>query len=89
MMRHIERIFVTAAFGGLLAGCVYAPPPPPPVVVGPPPPPVIVGPPPPPAPIVEAVPPPPAAFYVWRPGHWRWNGFRYVWIRGHYVARPA
>lgn len=57
-----------------LAGCVYEEP---------------VGPPPAPAPIVEAPPPPPGAYYVWRPGHWRWNGVRWVWIRGHYVARVA
>ncbi len=60
---------------GLLAGCVYPAP--------------VPGPPPPPAPLVEAAPPPPPGVYVWRPGHWRWNGFRYVWVRGHYVVRPA
>lgn len=60
-----------------LSGCAYYEPPPP-VAVGAPPPPV-----------AEVVPPPPAAYYVWRPGHWRWNGFRWVWIRGHYAARMA
>ena len=24
---------------------------------------------------------------VWQPGHWRWNGARYVWVYGHY--RPV
>ncbi|HYY27032.1 MAG TPA: hypothetical protein VE860_03760 [Chthoniobacterales bacterium] len=42
----------------------------------------------PPNPIIETVPPPPGRSYVWDPGHWRWNGYRYVWIRGHYVRRP-
>ena len=28
--------------------------------------------------------------YVWAPGHWRWNGNRYVWNYGHRVAgRPG
>ncbi len=72
----MRRVLIIASLLGL-AGCyVYEPLPP--VSVGPPPPPV-----------VEAVPPPPAAYYVWRPGHWRWNGVRWVWIRGHYVARVA
>ncbi|WP_428489301.1 hypothetical protein [Rhodopila sp.] len=42
-----------------------------------------------PAPLVEQVPPPPPGYYVWRPGHWRWNGRRYIWAPGHYVLRPA
>jgi WXXGXW repeat (2 copies) len=42
----------------------------------------------PPNPIVETVPPPPGRYYVWDPGHWRWNGNRYVWVRGHYVHNP-
>ena len=42
-----------------------------------------------PAPLVERVPPPPPGYYVWRPGHWRWNGRRYIWAPGHYVPRPA
>ncbi|HLG86513.1 MAG TPA: YMGG-like glycine zipper-containing protein [Alphaproteobacteria bacterium] len=43
---------------------------------------------PPPAPRYEAVPPPPAEHLSWVPGHWRWDGYRYVWEQGHYVARP-
>ncbi len=35
----------------------------------------------------EAVPPPPGASYVWVPGHWRWNGYRYIWIGGRYDVR--
>ena len=22
---------------------------------------------------------------VWQAGHWRWDGYRYVWVEGHYV----
>jgi len=40
----------------------------------------------------EAVPPPPpgpqAAYMVWQPGYWRWNGVQYVWVTGHYVHAP-
>ena len=43
----------------------------------------------PPAALVEALPPPPGVYYVWRPGHWRWDGFRYAWVKGHYVRRFA
>lgn len=32
-------------------------------------------------------PPPPGAAFVWVPGHWHWNGDRYLWIRGHYIRR--
>ena len=27
------------------------------------------------------------AYYVWRPGHWRWSHGQRVWIHGHYVLR--
>jgi len=27
------------------------------------------------------------AYYVWRPGHWRWHNGQRVWIHGHYVLR--
>ncbi len=80
----------------LLAGCavepvayVPGPPPPPPVYGG-----GYYGPhttivydrygAPPPV-IVENRPPPPVEFRaVWVGGHWRWNGRRYIWARGHY-----
>ena len=46
----------------------------------------------PPAPPVEAAPLPPpvvaGTYWVWRPGYWRWNGFRYVCLRGRYVRAP-
>ncbi len=43
-----------------------------------------------PAPRVEIVPPHPGGPVVWEPGHWHWDGFRYIWIGGHYVHnRPA
>jgi hypothetical protein len=41
----------------------------------------------PPAVIAETPGPRPGPAYFWDPGHWRWNGNRYVWIRGHYVLR--
>ena len=55
--------------------------------------PAIAQPPPPyppvPPPRYEAVPPPPDARYVWVPGHWHWNGYRYVWFGGRYEIRQA
>jgi hypothetical protein len=44
-----------------------------------------------PAPQVEIVPAPPApgpVAVVWRPGHWHWDGVRYVWLPGRYVHAP-
>ena len=35
----------------------------------------------------EVVPPPPGARMIWEPGHWHWNGYRYIWIDGRYVQR--
>ncbi len=40
-----------------------------------------------PPPRYEIVPPRPGPHAAWMPGHWNWNGTRYVWIRGHYVRR--
>jgi hypothetical protein len=43
-----------------------------------------------PPPRVEVVPPPPGGRVIWEPGHWHWNGYRYIWIGGRYVqTRPA
>jgi len=43
----------------------------------------------PPAPAYEAV-PAPRRGWVWTPGYWRWNGYRYVRARGYWVrARPG
>lgn len=69
---------------GLLGACV-APPPYRPVPRT-----VVVAPAPPPRVIVEQPPPMPGPpdVYVWRPGHWQWNGVRYVWVNGVYIARP-
>ena len=34
----------------------------------------------------ETIPPMPrGGRYVWRPGHWRWDGREYIWIPGEYV----
>lgn len=38
-----------------------------------------------PPPRAERVPPPPHGRFAWQPGHWHWDGFRYVWIGGRYV----
>ena len=32
--------------------------------------------------------PPPRAGYFWEPGHWHWNGYRYVWIGGRWMGGP-
>jgi hypothetical protein len=42
----------------------------------------------PPAPIVESVPSAPGPGYYWVSGYWRWNGYRYVWVRGAYAYPP-
>lgn len=32
----------------------------------------------------------PPVHQVWREGHWQWNGYRYVWVAGHYErTRPS
>ncbi len=49
-------------------------------------PPIPYGPVPPPR--LEPVPPPRVGYY-WQPGHWHWNGYRYVWIGGRWVVGPA
>src|SRR3954469_5818613 len=65
--------------------------PPPPGYAQPPPPGYAPIPPPGYAPIppprAEVVPRPPHGRVVWEPGHWHWDGFRYVWIGGRYVER--
>jgi hypothetical protein len=71
---------VTAFLNGCTTEGVYRQPPPTRVVVvnrEPAPPPLIV----------EVRPAPPRYAVVWVPGHWRWNGYRHIWIRGHY--RPV
>jgi hypothetical protein len=40
-----------------------------------------------PPPRYEAVPPSPGPRVLWEPGHWHWNGSRYVWVNGHYIER--
>lgn len=34
-------------------------------------------------------PPPPGPSFIWAPGHWVWNGYRYRWVGGHYVRRAS
>lgn len=43
----------------------------------------------PPVPYDEYVSPPPASGYVWVPGHWWWDGFDWVWIRGRWSVPPG
>ncbi len=40
-----------------------------------------------PPPRYEVVPVAPGQRVVWEPGHWHWDGHRYVWFAGHYVDR--
>lgn len=30
----------------------------------------------------------PSPSYLWVRGNWYWNGFEYIWIPGHWQARP-
>jgi hypothetical protein len=76
MRGHHVRKTLLAASAVLLVGIGTA--------VAQPPPPAA-----PPPPRYEAVPPPRGQRFAWEPGHWHWNGMRYVWIAGHYVERRA
>ncbi len=40
-----------------------------------------------PPPRYQAPPPPLGPHQAWVPGHWQWNGMRYVWIAPHAVHR--
>jgi hypothetical protein len=78
-LQIVTAIVMSAAVG--LSSCtetvVYKEPPPTTVVVE-------RGPYPAPAPRVEYRPAPPPYPVVWVRGYWHWNGYRYVWIPGHY-----
>jgi hypothetical protein len=41
--------------------------------------------PPQPEPVVEVMPAAPATGYHWVKGHYRWEGDRWVWMRGHWA----
>jgi hypothetical protein len=88
MVKTTPRLALTVFFVSFcaLAGCTVEEQPARPVVVAAPAP---AMPAPIPPPRIETVPPPPSAAYVWQPGHWHWNGFRYVWVPGRYVLRQA
>ena len=43
---------------------------------------------PPPPPVMEHPGRPPHRGWVWVPGHHRWDGRRYVWVRGYYARPP-
>jgi hypothetical protein len=83
-MSRLAVTFVAILALGLGSAAAQGPPGPPPPgpPPGAPPPPAAV-----PAPRYEAVPPPPGPRVVWQPGHWHWNGVRYVWFPGAYVER--
>ncbi len=40
-----------------------------------------------PPPRYEPVPAAPGPRVIWEPGHWQWDGVRYVWVGGRYVER--
>jgi hypothetical protein len=42
----------------------------------------------PPPPVVERMGPPMQPGWVWVGGYYRWNGRRYIWTPGHWVAPP-
>jgi hypothetical protein len=42
----------------------------------------------PPAPIVEVHDRPPHPGWVWNDGYYRWNGHKYIWVKGRWVNPP-
>jgi hypothetical protein len=42
----------------------------------------------PPPPRVEAIPPPPSASHVWTQGYWVFSNSQWIWMPGHWEARP-
>lgn len=70
----MKRITVGAAVLLFGIGSAIAQPPPPTYAPVPP-------------PRVEVVPPAPVGPVIWQPGHWHWDGYRYIWIGGRYVQR--
>lgn len=42
----------------------------------------------PPPPRYERIPEPPSHEHHWAAGHWTWDGRGYIWVPGHYHARP-
>jgi hypothetical protein len=92
-MRSARLLALCSVFAAIPAtGCYVeartrAVAPPPPAVEGE----VVVeeSPPPPPPPVEVEVPPPsPGVEYVWVGGYHRWEGRRYIWVRGRYERRP-
>lgn len=72
-MSRSALIYAAVVLAGLNLGTAVAQPPPP-LPYGPVP-----------EPRAEVVPGPRAGYY-WEPGHWHWNGNRYVWVDGHWIA---
>jgi hypothetical protein len=75
-MKYIVSILLACAFGGAVAGMSIPAAAQTYVQMAPP------------APRYEQIPSPPGASYYWEPGYWSWNGYRYVWVHGHYGYRP-
>jgi len=72
----VKRVFLSQCLVMLaLAACAAAQPPYPAV----------------PAPLTELVPTPPRSSVplIWRPGHYDWNGSRFVWVPGRWVDRAG
>lgn len=59
------------------------------VIVQPPAGSVVIAPSAPPAVRSEVVPPPPDAVAQWNPGHWNWDGYRWIWVAGRFVIPPS
>lgn len=68
-----KRLAITLILFGLAAGAAHAQ-----VYVR-------IGPPP---RVVERRPPPPQPGWAWRAGYHRWDGARYVWVPGAWMAPP-
>ncbi len=69
----MRRLFLIALLLSASAGSAIAQPPPTYAPI--------------PEPRYEVVPPPRGERFLWQPGHWHWNGYRYIWNGGHYVER--
>ncbi len=85
--RNLAKSLLGAVFAtglGTAAHAQFQPAPPP----GPPPP-YPQGWQPPPRRYEPPPPPPPGVAFVWVPGHWRWGGNGYFWVRGRYMRRQA
>jgi hypothetical protein len=72
-MKRRELLGLAGLMGVAGIGTAVAQPPPPPYAAVP-------------EPRPETPPPPPRPDLMWEPGHWHWDGVRYVWVPGHYIG---